>query len=249
MKRIIVAIGGGENGRLLKNGVYASYDTEKIDKEIVSLTNKKNPNYLFIGHALFPNTCFEENYYQTMTKIYGDMLKCNCDILYSNELTDLSIVEKKLSWADIIYEGGGDTANMIDLWQKTGFDKRLFNEWSKGKIICGISAGAVCWFKSANSGSKENSFTSVECLNWLNYHFTPHCDEIGRKESTKLQLKDKDVIGIMISNGCAIEIVDNKFKIIKESPNSKAYKAFWENNEYYEIELNNLTMEKIDELL
>ena len=45
MKRIIVAIGGGENGRLLKNGVYASYDTEKIDKEIVSLTNKKNPNY------------------------------------------------------------------------------------------------------------------------------------------------------------------------------------------------------------
>lgn len=46
MKRIIVAIGGGENGRLLKNGVYASYDTEKIDKEIVSLTNKKNPNYL-----------------------------------------------------------------------------------------------------------------------------------------------------------------------------------------------------------
>lgn len=29
-----------------------------------------------------------------MTKIYGDMLKCNCDILYSNELTDLSIVEK-----------------------------------------------------------------------------------------------------------------------------------------------------------
>lgn len=40
-----------------------------------------------------------------MTKIYGDMLKCNCDILYSNELTDLSIVEKKLSWADIIYEG------------------------------------------------------------------------------------------------------------------------------------------------
>ena len=86
-----------------------------------------------------------------------------------------------------MYEGGGNTANMIDLWQKTGFDKKLFNEWSKGKIICGISAGAVCWFKSANSGSKENSFTSVECLNWLNYHFTPHCDEIGRKESTKIQ--------------------------------------------------------------
>ena len=56
-------------------------------------------------------------------------------------------------------------------------------------------------------------------------------------------------MGIMISNGCAIEIVDNKFEIIKESPNSKAYKAFWKNNEYYEIELNNLTMEKIDELL
>ena len=111
---------------LLYDFVYPKTDNEKIDKEIVSLRNKKNPNYLFIGHALFPNTCFEENYYQTMTKIYGDMLKCNCDILYSNELTDLSIVEKKLSWADIIYEGGGNTANMIDLWQKTGFDKKTF---------------------------------------------------------------------------------------------------------------------------
>ena len=30
MKRIIVAIGGGENGRLLKNGVY-SYCTEKCE--------------------------------------------------------------------------------------------------------------------------------------------------------------------------------------------------------------------------
>ena len=42
MKKIIVAIGGGENGRLLEDGSFASYDTEKIDKEIVKLTNKEN---------------------------------------------------------------------------------------------------------------------------------------------------------------------------------------------------------------
>jgi len=48
----------------------------------------------------------------------------------------------------------------------------------------------------------------------------------GGKKLKKLQLKDKAIMGIMISSGC---IVDNKFKIIKESSNSKAYKVFFLN--------------------
>ena len=38
----IIAIGGGENGRVLPNGSKKEYETFAIDKEIVSLTNKKN---------------------------------------------------------------------------------------------------------------------------------------------------------------------------------------------------------------
>ena len=52
MSRKIVAIGGGENGRFLEDGTFAPYNTQKIDKEIVKLTNRKEPHFLFINHAM-----------------------------------------------------------------------------------------------------------------------------------------------------------------------------------------------------
>ncbi len=48
MTKKIVAIGGGENGRYLGNGKYREYETEPMDKEIIRLTGKDKPNYLFI---------------------------------------------------------------------------------------------------------------------------------------------------------------------------------------------------------
>ena len=52
MSRKMVLIGGGENGRILENGEKTLYETELMDKEIIRLTNKKKPNYLFIDHAM-----------------------------------------------------------------------------------------------------------------------------------------------------------------------------------------------------
>ena len=51
MLKKIVAIGGGENGRKLKDGNFAKYETGPMDEEIVRLTGKEHPNFLFLGHA------------------------------------------------------------------------------------------------------------------------------------------------------------------------------------------------------
>lgn len=135
--------------------------------------------------------------------------------------------------ADIIYVGGGDTELMLNLWKKTGFDSLLYEAWNNGKVICGISAGAVCWFNSCNSDSR-GSFTSLECLNWINVYVTPHGDEIGRYESTKEQLKDN--IGILLSNCSAIEIIDNEYRIItNKCHNIKepyVLKCYFKDNEF-----------------
>ena len=40
MSRIIVAIGGGENGRCLDDGTFLPYETETIDKEIIKFAQK-----------------------------------------------------------------------------------------------------------------------------------------------------------------------------------------------------------------
>lgn len=235
-QKIIMAIGGGENGRQLPDGTFAPYNTKSIDEEIVKLSNKSNPNFLFINHAM-ESLEIQESYFQTMKKIYGDKLNCNCRDLKSNELIDLETVKEKINWADIIYEGGGDTEYMINLWKETGFDRILYDAWNEGKIISGISAGAICWFASGNSDTIDG-FTSLECLNWYNYYVTPHANEEGRTETTKEHLKEKDTVGILLSNCSAIEIIDNNYQILKSEDDAFALKAYWKNGKYYQEPIN-----------
>ncbi len=53
MSKKIVAIGGGENGRILESGEKSLYETEAMDREIIRLTEKEKPNYLLIMQCLF----------------------------------------------------------------------------------------------------------------------------------------------------------------------------------------------------
>ena len=253
----IIAIGGGENGRVLPNGSKKEYETFAIDKEIVSLTNKKNPHFLFLVHAQPDSKESQESYFQTMKKIYSEQFNCICQDLKTFELSNDKIIKEKIEWADIIYEGGGDTDKMISLWKKTGFDKILYKSWQEGKVISGISAGAVCWFNSCNSDSaneQNTKFFSVPCLNWIGIYLTPHCNEPGRYESSIQELKKNGLIGIMLSNCSAIEIVDNKYRIIT-NPSKKvkepyAIKAYWLNDSYYEEKISiSEKYEPLDKLL
>ena len=243
MIKKLVAIGGGENGRFLENGSQTMYETKTMDEEIIRLTNKKNPNYLFIAHAMCFSDEIQDSYYDTMKKIYGDKYGCDCKHLKANDLYNNRLVKDLVEWADIIYEGGGDTNAMIQLWKKTGFDIILIDAWNNGKVICGISAGAVCWFNSCNSDAEDSQFETVECLNWYDIFVTPHCDEEGRYESTKEQLKENKKLGLMLSNCSAIEIVDDKYKIISSNGNVRKFergyvlKCYWNNNKYYEVKL------------
>ena len=43
MSKKIVAIGGGENGRILESGEKSLYETEAMDREIIRLTEKEKP--------------------------------------------------------------------------------------------------------------------------------------------------------------------------------------------------------------
>lgn len=70
MKKI-VAIGGGENGRIKSDGTCKPYETYEIDEEIVNLTGKSKPNFLFIGHSQIIEE-YELSYFETMKNIYNN---------------------------------------------------------------------------------------------------------------------------------------------------------------------------------
>lgn len=259
MERKIVAIGGGENGRLRSDGTRALYETAPMDKEIIRLTGKEKPNFLMLAHSQILEN--QEGYFRCMEDIYNKRYDCSCKDLKSSDLANKEKVQELIDWADIIYEGGGNTLDMIKLWKDTGFDKVLRKAWEDGKVMCGVSAGANCWFSECSSDSlkilygDDQPLIGMECLGFIKGLFVPHCDEPGRKESVKELLKDREVIGILMSNCAALEIIDNKYRVITSDASNHgieayALKTYWLGEEYIEEKLDlSSEFKLLDELL
>ena len=257
--RKIVAIGGGENGRLKSDGTRCPYELANQDREIIRLTKKNHPNFLLIAHA--QPLEYQEGYFQTMVDIYEKMYGCSCKDLKSDKLTNKEYVKSLIDWADIIYEGGGNTLDMIELWKKTGFDLVLKQAWEDGKVMCGVSAGANCWFKECSSDSlkikygDDQPLISMECLGFIDGLFVPHCDAPGRLDNVKELLKSSEQVGLCISNCTALEIMDNQYRLITSdvsNRNIEAYgiKTYWKNGEYLEEKIDDsLGFKPLEELL
>lgn len=259
VSRKIVAIAGGENGRLKSDGTRSPYELENQDREIIRLTGKKHPNFLFIAHA--QPLELQEGYFQTMIDIYEKMYGCPCKDLKSDKLIDKEYVDCLIEWADIIFEGGGNTLDMIKLWKETGFDVSLKQAWKSGKVMCGISAGANCWFKECSSDSLKIKYgdnkplIGIECLGFVDGLFVPHCDTPGRLDNVKYLLKDSEQIGLCMSNCTALEIIDEQYRLITSNAsyhNIEPYglKSYWKNGEYLEERIDDsLEFKPLEELL
>ena len=133
----IVTIGGGDIGRSDTN-----YETKEIDEEIVSLTGKEKPNFLFIGLA----SSFGDSYYKVIKDIYKN-LGCETGKISNKTLSHMEVVEQKINNADIIYIGGGDTVKLVNIIKDTGMDKMLCDAIKRNCVIAGISAGAIALCK------------------------------------------------------------------------------------------------------
>ena len=57
----------------------------------------------------------------------------------------VSLREHLLS-QDIVYVGGGSMLNMLAIWRAHGLDRIMREAWNAGVVLCGISAGSMCWF-------------------------------------------------------------------------------------------------------
>lgn len=83
---------------------------------------------------------------------------------------------------DVIYVGGGNTANMLGVWMLHGLDAILKEAWQNGVVLCGISAGAICWFTSGVSDSFGPELCALDCLGIVEGSFCPHYDgEVDRR--------------------------------------------------------------------
>lgn len=57
-------------------------------------------------------------------------------------------IEEYVLRQDIIWIGGGNTANLLAVWRVHGVDRALRTAWENGVVLTGGSAGSLCWFEA-----------------------------------------------------------------------------------------------------
>ena len=213
---MIIAIGGGE---------VSQNQTYDIDKFIVESSKKEKPNFLFIPTA----SKDAKLYVDAVNELY-EGLGCETDTLYlSNVEVSLEDVNQKIESADIIYVGGGDTAYMMEVWEKYAVDKALINAYKSGKVLAGLSAGSICWFIAGYSDSefiediKNPKYKWIKGLGIIPYLNCVHYDELERKDFDEFyygQVAD----AIAIENQVAIIWDDYEINVIKSNSLKNAYR-------------------------
>jgi dipeptidase E len=83
---------------------------------------------------------------------------------------------------DAIYVSGGNTANALAIWRVHGFDDVLREAWESGILLCGWSAGMICWFEAGVTDSFGPQLEGMrDGLGFLGGSACPHYDGEERR--------------------------------------------------------------------
>ncbi|MFI5782160.1 Type 1 glutamine amidotransferase-like domain-containing protein [Nocardia sp. NPDC051570] len=85
-------------------------------------------------------------------------------------------LEAVMANQDVFYVGGGSTANLLAVWRLHGLDRLLADAYRRGVVLCGVSAGAACWFEGCLTDSFGPLRELHDGLGLLPGSFCPHFD-------------------------------------------------------------------------
>jgi dipeptidase E len=126
----------------------------RIRDAIKNLTEKENPHVVYLGTATYDT----DSPFEMQAAGFAD-IGCTVEHL---KLTNLQKtpetmlkIRTSIEAADIIAVSGGNTLFAMKQWRKLGVDTLLKKASESGTVMCGGSAGAICWFDGGHSDSRD----------------------------------------------------------------------------------------------
>lgn len=195
MSRQIIAIGGGGFGRNPGQGI--------IEKYILDQASKSNPNICFIPTATGDDLTYKESYYSTFAEL-------QCIPTHLDFFKRTPDLRRLIEEQDIIFVGGGNTKSMLAVWKDWGLDVILQDAYEAGVVMCGVSAGAICWFQRGVTDSWSGDLKVMDCLGFIEGACCPHYDEEPeRKPFVNKSLKERNLDSCFsIDGGCALHFIN-----------------------------------------
>jgi dipeptidase E len=210
----IVAIGGG--------GFSTEPENPLIDDYILSLARRRSPRVCFVPTASGDS----ESY---ILRFFDAFSEKDCAPSY------LSLFKRKagsmrdfVMRQDVIYVGGGNTVNLLAVWRAHGLDQILKAALSDGIVLCGISAGSLCWFQDGVTDSFGPKLARLnDGLCFLAGSNCPHYDgESERRPAYHRLIAEGLPAGVAADDGCALHFEAGQLKrIVSSRKDAKAYRV------------------------
>ena len=135
-----MALGGG--------GFSDEPDDPRLDAYILALARRPRPRVCFVGTASGDAPTYTRKFFHAVVR-HHDAEPSEL-LLFERDVADLRAF---VLAQDVLYVGGGNTANLLAVWRVHGLDAILREALDAGAVLCGISAGMNCWFEASSTDS------------------------------------------------------------------------------------------------
>jgi peptidase E len=209
----IVAFGGG--------GFSLESDNTLLDDHVLRLAGVPRPRVCFL-----PTASGDADHY--IVRFYRAFNASRCEpshlSLFRRE-SSIPDVRAHLLAQDVIYVGGGSVVSLLGTWRAHELDLVLREAWLSGVVMCGGSAGSLCWFSRAVSGFHTGEPRIVEGLGFLPWSNAVHYGaEPGRRETFHRAITAGMVAGYAAGDGVALHFVGSELTdVVASRPEAQAY--------------------------
>ena len=129
---------------------------------------------------------------------------------------------------DAVYVSGGNTANALAVWRTHGFDAVLRDAWEGGVLLCGWSAGMICWFEASVTDSFGPELTGMrDGLGFLPGSACPHYDGDDQRRRVYRELVANGFPpGYAADDGAALHFHGTDLhEVVAVAPGASAYRV------------------------
>ena len=191
-----------------------------LDDHVLSLTGVERPRVCFL-----PTASGDADHY--VVRFYRAFSASRCEpshiSLFRRE-TGVGDPRAHLLAQDLVYVGGGSLVSLLGTWRAHGLDEFLYEAWQAGVVLCGGSAGALCWFADALSGFHEGPARCVPSLGFLPWSCAVHYhEEHGRRSSFVGAVADGLPPGYGAGDSAALHFVGTELaEVVSSRPEARA---------------------------